>query len=230
MAIFASRFENLALPVILARKGKGHRNVMARFSVGTSGYIAPEELMLHVLPLANGVLTPAVVTDTAEKIARECGVSVVELGVEFDLPLERMSEVSFTDTISMYSAGYQCTYSRQRAKKLLWVELPVVVNEVLPLKSSTTVVLGYKDHPPYFEDVLFGIEKLVVPMNAAFSLEEKSALRAKLLESKTVYGIISDLLDFFTENTYITTVDIEIKYMGYTLKTDICHTVAWKRR
>lgn len=186
--------------------------------------------MLHVLPVANGVLTPGVLADVAEKIAKEFNVAAVEVGVEFELPLERLSEVHFTDVISMYTAGYQCTYSRRRAKNVMWVSLPVVVNEVLPLKSDITVVLGYKDRPPYFEDVLFGIEKQVVPMNAAFTPEEKVALQSKLLQSKTVYVIISDLLDFFNANTYISTVDIEVKYTGCTLKTDVRHTVGWKRR
>jgi hypothetical protein len=230
MSTYASRFENLSLPVILARKGKGHRNVIGQFSVGTSGYIAPEELMLHLLPVANGVLTPSMLAEITEKMAQTLSVSAVEVGAEFELPLERMSEVNFRDSISMYTAGYQCTYSRRRMKNYIWVTLPVVVNEILPLKSETTVVLGYKEHPPYFEDVLFGIEKLVVPMNPAYTPEEKLALRLKLLESKTVYVIISDLLDFFTANKYLTTVDIEVKYTGCTLKTDIRHTVEWKRQ
>jgi len=230
MATYASRFENLVLPVILARKGKGHRNVVGKFSIGTSGYVAPEELMLRVVPVANGVLTPSVISNLAEKVAKEFSVSVVEVGVEFELPLERLSEVHFTDVISMYTAGYQCTYSRRRLKNVMWVELPVVVNEVLPLKASITVVLGYKDHPPYFEDILFGIEKQIVPLNAAFTPEEKAALQSKLLQSKNVYAMISDLLDFFNTNSYINTVDIEVQYTGYTLKTDCRHTVAWKRR
>ena len=230
MALYASRFERLALPIILARKGKGHRNVVGYFSVGTSGYVAPEELMLYVLPFANGVLTPELISETAEKIVQELHVSVVEIGVEVDLPLERMSEVQFTDAISMYRAGYQCTHSRRRAKNLLWVTLPALVNEIVPLKSEITAVLGYKDRAPYFEDILFGIEKLIVPMNPAFTAEEKAALRTKLLESKNVYTLMSDVLDFFTGNMYLTQVNLEVRYTGCALRADILHTVEWKKR
>jgi hypothetical protein len=230
MTAYASRFENLRLPVILTRKGKGHRNVMGVFSVGTSGYVEPDKFIPYLLPLANVVLTSKVLLGVTQKIAEDFKVSAVEVGVSFELPMERLSGQEYMDTISTYTAGYQCEVTRKKTKNYLWMTMPVVATELITLKTDMTVVLGFKEVPPFFEDVLFMIEKSTVPMDAAFTDSEKLALREKLLAAKSTYVIMSELLDFFSENTYITSVDVELKFNGCVLKTDIIHTGEWKRR
>jgi len=230
MAIYASRLENLFIPVIFARKGKGDRRVLANFSIGTSSFVEPELFIKYFLPLSNAVLTPKILEDIALNINKDFNVNSVEVGVSFDLPLERMSQTDFVETISTYKAGYQCDFYRKKVKNYSWVELPVIANEIIPTKANLTFVLGYTGISPYFEDIIFSIEKQIVPMDAALTSDEKQVLRQKLLNSKNVYTILSDLLDIYEGNTYITSCDIELRYNGCVLKTDIYHTIEWKKR
>lgn len=230
VAMYASRFETLLLPVILARKGKGDRNVLATFSIGTSGFVEPELFFKYVLPLANTVLTDKALEEIAQAINKDFNVNSVEIGVSFELPLERLSQIEYVENISTYKAGYQCDFYRRKTKHYAWVELPVVANEIIPTKANLTLVLGYSGKPPYFEDIIFSIEKQIVPLDAALTTDEKQALRQKLWNSKNVYTILSDLLDIFIQNTYITSCDIEMRYNGCVLKTDIFHTIEWKKK
>lgn len=228
--VFASRFENLFLPVIIARKGKGDRKVLANFSIGTSSFVEPERFIKYFLPLGNTVLTSKLLEEIARSINKDFSINSVEVGVSFDLPFDRLSQTNFTDTISIYKAGYQCDFYRKKIKNYIWVELPVVVNEIIPVKANLTLVLGYAGIPLYFEDIIFSIEKQSIPLAAALTLDEKQVLRTKLLNSKNVYTILSDLLDIFSQNTYITSCDIEIYYDGCVLNTDIHHIIEWKRK
>jgi len=230
MAMYASRLENLSLPVVLARKGKGDRRVLANFSIGTSSFVESELFIKYFLPLSNTVLTPKSLEEISQNVNKDFNVSSVEVGVSFDLPLERMSQTDFVETVSTYKAGYQCDLYRKKVKNYSWVELPVVANEIVPTKANLTLVLGYTGVPPYFEDVIFSIEKQIVPLDAALTPDEKQVLRQKLLNSKNVYTILSDLLDIYENNTYITSCDIELCYNGCVLKTDIYHTVEWKKK
>lgn len=229
MASYASRFDNLLVPVVLARKGKGHRAVTGKFSVGTSGYIAPEELMKYVLPLANTTVTTSVLAGVAQQISEGCRVATVEVGCEFELPQERMSIVDFTDAVTNFTAGLQSTYSRRKAKSLMWVAMPVVVQETLLTPATLTIVLGTHERM-FFEDILFNVEKVVQPVKPAFTEEEKLALRKHFELSNNTYTVMSSLLDFFSGDKYITSVDLEVKYTGIVLKSDIRHTIGWKRR
>jgi hypothetical protein len=229
MANYASRFDNLLVPVLLARKGKGHRAVTGKFSVGTSGYIAPEMLMRPILTLANTTISSSVLASVAQQIAQEFKVGVVEVGCEFDLPQERLSIVDFTDAVTTFTAGLQSTYSRKRVKSMMWLSMPVVVQEVLLVLGNLTVVLGTEEKL-YFEDILFNIEKVVQPVKPAFTDEERMELLKHFEGAKSAYTILSTLLDFFTGDAYITSVDLELKYTGVVLKTDMRHTIGWKRR
>jgi len=230
MAVYASRLENLILPVVVARKGKGDRKVLASFSVGTSSFVEPELFIKYFLPLSNSILTPKILEDIAQRISTDLNVNSVEVGVSFELPLERMSQTDFVDTVSTYKVGYQCDLYRKKMKNYIWVELPVVANEIIPTKADLTLVLGYTGISPYFEDILFSIEKQIIPLDAALTPDEKQVLRAKLLDSKNVYSILSDLLDIYEDNTYIKTCDIEVSYHGCVLKTNIYHTVELKKK
>jgi len=230
VSLYASRLDKLSLPIIIARKGKGDRKVIANFSVGTSGFVEVESFIKYFLPLSNTVLIPRVIEDIGASISKDFGVNSVEVGVSFDLPLERMSQIDFVEGISMYQVGYQSNFYRKKIKSYMWVEMPVIANEIIPLKAKLTVVLGYFDVIPYFEDVIFAIEKQIIPLEAALTPNEKQTLRQKLLESKNVYTILSDLLDIYSTDSHVISCDIELFYNSCVLKTDVRHNVRWKGR
>ena len=240
MALYSSRLENLVLPIELPCKGKGSKSLFGTFSVATNSYIEPELFIKYFLPVRTATLSKGTLAREAfdaksleeitQAIARDFKVNTVEIGVSFEVPMDRLSETSFTEAVMMYKCGYQCLFSRKRSKNYAWVELPAVVQDIVPTLSSLTLVLGYTNVVPYFEDILFAIEKVIVPLNPVLTQEEKQALRDKLLNSKSAYGVITELLDYYQSIPYITSCALEAKYRSSVLKTDISHTVEVKRK
>lgn len=232
MIKYASRIEDLQFPVDIPKKGKGHKSVLANFSVGVSGYIQPEQFIPYFAPVANTVFLPSFLSTASTDISDKLNINSVESGVKFDLPMDRMSNVDFTDTNLVYTVGYQNEYSkiRQKSRDYLYVTMPAVVTTIVPTLSNLTFVLGYSGTAPYFEDIIFSMEKNIVPLTPAFTPEEQEELRNKLLASKNVYSIVTDILDIYTENLYIVSCDIELQYRSCVQKTNIFHTVEWKRK
>ena len=240
MALYSSRLDNLVLPIELPCKGKGSKSLFGIFSVATNSYMEPELFVKYFLPIRTSTLSKGTLSREAfnaksleeitQAIAKDFNVNAVEVGVSFEVPMDRLSETDFTEALVMYKCGYQCLYARKRLKSYAWVGLPAVVQEIVPTLSSLTLVLGYTDTVPYFEDILFAIEKVVIPLNPALTSEEKQVLREKLLNSKSVYGVTSELLDYYQNVPYIVSCSLEVKYKSCVLQTDISHTVEVKKR
>ena len=228
MTKYSSRIEGLKLPVNIPQKGRGHKNVMADFSVGTSNFIEPEQFIPYFSPVANTTLSPSMLSDTAATLSEDFRVGVVELGSNFDYPLDRLSTVDYIDSMYSYNVGYQCDLTRKKLQNYVYASMPVVLNEITSTLANLTFVLGYGGQAPFFEDIIFSLEKNIVPLTPSFSLHEREELRQKLLNAKNAYGTITDLLDIYAESTYITSCTVEIHFKSAVLKTDIFHTAEWK--
>ena len=240
MALYSSRLDNLVLPIELPVKGKGSKSLFGTFSVATNSYIEPDKFVKYFLPIRTATLSKgtlareafnaACLEEITQVIARDFKVSTVEVGVSFDIPMDRVSETDFTEAVKMYKCGYQCLYAKKKIKNYVWVELPAVVTDIVPTQSRLTLVLGYTDKVPYFEDVIFAMEKVIVPLNPVLTDAERQAIRDKLLNSKSAYVILTELLDFYQDIPYIVSCALEVKYPHAVLQTDISHTVEVKKK
>jgi hypothetical protein len=240
MASYSSRLDQLVLPIELPCKGKGSKSLLGTFSIATNSYIEPEQFIKYFLPIRTGTLSKGTLAreafnaESLEEIAlaivKDFKVSTVEVGVSFDVPMDRLSETNFTESVTMYRCGYQCLYSKKKAKNHAWVELPAVITDIIPTISKLTLVLGYVMKVPYLEDIIFGMEKVIVPLNPVLTDEERQAIQEKLLHSKSAYAVITELLDSYQDFPYIVSCALEIKYSHCVLQTDISHTVEVKRR
>jgi len=227
---FKTKLENLCLPIILAKKGKGDYKVVANFSVKTSSFVAPESFIKYFLSQSNNVVSPKSLENIVELIHKDYGVKFVEISMFIDLPFERMSQKDFVETTVMYRVGYKCVLYRKKITHYTWVKLPVVSNDIILNKSELTLVLEHDGANLYFEDIIFSIEKIIVPLDAALTSEEKEVLREKLKNSKNVRTILSELSNVYENSSSIQSCDIQLCYHSCILNTDICHNLEWKKK
>ena len=240
MALYSSRLDQLVLPIELPCKGKGSKSLLGTFSIATNSFIEPEQFAKYFLPIRTGTLSKGTFSREAFnaqaleeitlQIAKDFKVSTIEVGVSFDVPMDRLSETNFTETVTMYKCGYQCLYAKKKVKNYVWVELPAIIKDIIPTLSKLTLVLGYQEKAPYFEDIIFAIEKVIIPLNPVLTDEEKKAIQEKLLNSKSAYAVLTELLDNYQNISYSVSCALEIKYNHCVLQTDISHTVEVKRK
>jgi hypothetical protein len=232
MATYTSKLENLLIPVILPKKGKGERRVNAKFNISTSSFIESELFIKYFLTLSNSVLSVDSLEKIAKSIIKDFSIQTVEIFVEFELPLERLSQLDFVETVYYYKCGYRLYLCKKNknSDKYIWLNMPIIVNDIIPTYGYLNISLGYKGVTPYFEDIVFNIEKQTVPFNAALTLDEKQNMKEKFSISKNDYTILSDLLDIYENSSYITSCVLEINHPACSLRTNVSYVVESKKK
>ena len=233
MSKYSTYLDNILLPVELAKKGKGHRSVMANFSVGVSSYVESSIFIPYFSSFKDSTLSAESLSEVAENVIVDHGLSSAEVCAKFDYPVDRLSATDYVGTMCAYHVGYQSTCVSKKVTKtsnFVYVTFSAAVNDIVPTLATITYVLGYDGVVPYFEDIIFNLERTVVSLIPAFSNQEREQLRLNLLNSKTTYSTITDLLDIYEKNSYITSCNVEVAFDSSILQTAVVYNGEWKRR
>ena len=153
-----SRLSQFRLPLIIARRSKGHSEILSDVSVSSHSLLHTEDLLKYLFSLSKQSCTKEGLMQVALGIVEGLNLSDLDFCICFDLPIERLSPGEYSDTYYVLSCKYRLNYLKCSPGNVFQFDMSISCNVkvvdgvVLPGKLSVGVYEP-KDHL-YFEHLL----------------------------------------------------------------------------
>jgi hypothetical protein len=154
-----TQIEQVNIPILLPKRGKGHQEVMASFSVSTSRSIDPLTFISVINAYANKTCVASDMVSMSKNFAKTLDLDDVEVKVIFSYILDRVSS-RLSSTFFSLPCFYERSIGSTASNLSMGVTLPIQTLVGKPISSTLTLRIDYPSNI-FFEDMVDRVYKVL---------------------------------------------------------------------
>lgn len=154
-----SQISALKLLSFIARRGKGHTEVINSFRVLTFDNVEPEKFLPFFVDVGKQVFYKETLVEIAEKIVNELHLSSVQLTSSFTLLTDKLSPTYTSSAILPLPCEYLVYCKEGKMDVSMKIECPVRISHISTLVGNLVLEIINPAPNIYFEDILDTIHK-----------------------------------------------------------------------
>jgi hypothetical protein len=218
-----TQIEQVQIPILLPKRGKGHQEVMASFSVLTSKPIDPLTFIPIINTYANKTCIIVDTVDMSKRFLKTLSLDDVFISISFAYMLDRVSS-----QLSPTFFSLPCFYERSvgfsdKNSIAIGVKLPMQAFLGKPISSSLTVKI---EHPSnvFFEDI---VDRVYKTLGAVLC----PAVETKSLDQNPCYTpeeTLKKLRGVFKEKKLGKGGSLQVETMDLYHMYKLTYTTSWK--
>jgi hypothetical protein len=152
------QIENVKIPILLPKRGKGHQEILASFAVSTNTSMNPLEFVPFITSCASKTCMLSDMVDLSRSLMKELHLNDITVRTTFSYILDRVSP-----NLSPTFFSLPCFYERKvpisgSNTSSLGIVVPIQVNLGKPLSASLTLQIE-RPKKVFFEDIVDHVYK-----------------------------------------------------------------------
>ena len=152
------QIENIKIPVLLPKRGKGHQEILASFAVSTNTPINPLEFVPLITSCASKTCMLSDIVDLSRSFMKELHLNDIVLRTTFSYILDRVSP-ALSPTFFSLPCFYERTIPALGSNTAsLGIVVPIHVNLGKPLSASLALQIE-RPKKIFFEDIVDHVYK-----------------------------------------------------------------------
>jgi hypothetical protein len=154
------QIDNIQIPVLLPKRGKGHQEILASFSLSTTCPINPLEFVPFITSCASKTCILSDIVDLSRSLMKELHLNDIMIRTTFSYVLDRVSpdlSPTFFSLPCFYERKIPATESNTAS---LGITVPIQVNIGKPVAAFLTVQID-KPRNIFVEDIVDRIYKVL---------------------------------------------------------------------
>jgi len=207
--------ENITVPMLLPRRGKGHSEITATFKVLTTTDVQPLDLLQPLSSFYRTTLLKDTLSELAHKIVRQNRLDSVVVDASFGYVLDRVS-ASFIPTVYSYPCNYRLSSDAKAAEHFdMTIKLPFLIfdEQKQLMANELEVTLINPANKVFLEDIIDRVQQLckVKFYPASSTQDEKENIR-RVRSEKALPEVLYKFTSSVTDSKWAKSVTVVVSY------------------